>query len=564
MSKYNFDPQELEHIENEREREKIKKEIMQLRLRKKNGDVQFKHEIADPEYRRAAGKKQAKSLNKCGFGAIVFFAMTAVSTFPIAGSRAQAQSLHEAVLISLAQYPAILAAQSRVTAAESDIIRAQSGHWPQIGWSGTYSAYNSSDVSNNWIQSPTVSMNIWSSWRIQSGVERSRALADSGRQQQRITRDDVALLATEGYLNWAHQLEMVKLAKDNLAQHQRILGNIGLIVAADSGRRIDYNQAQVRMTNAELALKQATADLQIAQERLNRMLLGRLPEKPSGLDFVVGVNPKNPEEALLALNDAHPSISRQIALVNAAQATLKGARAQYGPSVDVTYGKQTTQGLGQGSYLAQVVVSVPIFQGGATYGAVGTAAAELQASEHSLAETRLVLRERLLVSWSEWMSAKSRSQQGLAQVNTAKGLVWGYWQQFQVGRRSLLDLLNVQSDLYNYQVNAANASYEATVSRARVLAAMGKLANDYTLAATSAQVRAYNVTTVTQGNVSVTAVHQPGARAATTAATGTANSYPVWMTEDASGKTTDRQPLRSAAITGSLPPLRGLNLEQRN
>jgi len=427
MSKYNFDPHEFEYIENERLRERKKREIMQQRLRKKNVDSLLNDSNNKREHSKIRGA------GKNGLSSVAVLSFSVVSLIALSDHRAHAQSLHEAVLISLAQYPAILAAQSRVTAAESDIIRAQSAHWPQVGWSGTYSAYNSSDVSNNWIQSPTVSMNLWSSGRIQSGVERSRALADSGRQQQRITRDDVALLATEGYLNWAHQIEMVRLAKDNLAQHQRILGSIGQIVAADSGRRIDYSQAQVRMTNAQLALKQATVDLAIAQERLNRMLLGRLPEKPSGLDFVVGINPKSSEEALLALNDTHPAISRQLALVNAAQATLKGARAQYGPSVDLTYGKQTTQGAGQGSYLTQVVVSVPIFQGGATYGAVGTAAAELQASEHSLAETRLVLRERLLVSWAEWLSAQSRSQQGTAQVTTAKGLVWGYWQQFQVG-----------------------------------------------------------------------------------------------------------------------------------
>lgn len=554
MSKYNFDPQEFEYVENERLRERRKRDIMQQRLRKKSVEFSFREKDLQKN-----GSK-SRHLGKNGFGTLAALAVSTATLFALSGQQAHAQSLHEAVLISLAQYPAILAAQSRVTAAESDIIRAQSAHWPQLAWTGTYSAYGTSEVSNNWIQSPTVSMNLWSSWRIQSGVERSRALADSGRQQQRITRDDVALLATEGYLNWAHQQDMVRLAKDNLAQHQRILGNIGQIVEADSGRRIDYTQAQVRLTNAELALKQSTADLAIAQERLNRMLLGRLPDKPSGLDFVVGVNPKSSEEALLALNDTHPSISRQIALVNAAQATLKGARAQYGPSVDVTYGKQTTQGLGQGSYLTQVVVSVPIFQGGATYGAVGTAAAELQASEHSLAETRLVLRERLLVSWAEWLSAQSRSTQGLAQVNTAKGLIWGYWQQFQVGRRSLLDLLNVQNDLYTYQVNAANAKYEATVSRARVLAAMGKLANDYTLAASSAQTRTFNITTVTKDHVSVTAVHQPS----NSQGQQTATAYPVWMTEDASGTKSERQPLRSAAITGSLPPLSGLNLEQRN
>lgn len=547
MSKYNFDPLEYEYIENERLRERKKREIMQQRMRKKNGDVLSE---------TVKGKQpfNSRGLSKSGFRSFALLTAASAATLSFYALDVNAQSLHEAVLISLAQYPAILAAQSRVKAAESDIIRAQSGHWPTFGWTGTYSAYNSSDLTNNWIQSPTVSLNIWSSWRVQSGVERSRALADSGRQQQKITRDDVALLATEGYLNWAHQIEMVRLAKENLAQHQRILGNIGQIVAADSGRRIDYNQAEVRLSNADLALKQSMSDLAAARERLNRMLLGRVPEKPSGIDLAVGVNPASSEEALRALNDEHPAISRQIALVNAAQATLKGARAQYGPSVDLTYGKQTTQGAGQGTYLTQVVVSVPIFQGGATYGAVGTAAAELEASEHSLAETRLVLRERLLVSWSEWMSAQARSKQGVAQVNTSKGLVWGYWQQFQVGRRSLLDLLNVQNDLYNYQVSAETARYEASVSRARVLAAMGKLANDYTLAASSAQTRTYNITTISRGNVSITADHTRSNE----------KSYPTWMTEDARGSQSKSTPLKSVVMRGSLTPLQGLNLEQRN
>jgi outer membrane protein, adhesin transport system len=555
MSKFNFDPEEYELAENDRIREKKKRDILRERIRKKQMDFQPKQQGSVRDGAKATNNGRRR------LASIIYLASwsATIGCLGLLTHRAEAQTLHEAVLISLAQYPAILAAQSRVNAAESDIIRAQSGHWPQVGWTGTYNAYQSGNISNNWIQSPTVSLNVWSSGRIQAGVERSKALADSGRQQQRITRDDVALLATEGYLNWAHQLDMVRLAKDNVLQHQRILGSIGQIVAADSGRRIDYSQAQVRMANAELSLKQAMADLAVAQERLNRMLLGRMPDKPAGLDFVVGVNPASAQEALAALNDSHPAISRQIALVSAAQATLKAARSQYGPTVDLTYGKQTAQGSGQGGYLTQVVVSMPIFQGGATYGSVGTAAAELQASEHSLAETRLVLRERVLVSWSEWLSAQSRGKQGAAQAATAKSLVWGYWQQFQVGRRSLLDLLNVQSDLYTYQVNAANANYESTVARARLLAGMGKLANDYTVAASSTSARSYTITTVKNGNGSVTAVQRPSA-----ISTKNGQSYPSWMTEDAGHGLPSQSSKRGVLVTGSLQPLRGLNLEQRN
>jgi outer membrane protein, adhesin transport system len=194
------------------------------------------------------------------------------------------QTLNEAVLIALAQYPAISAAQSRVNSADAEITRAQGAHWPQIVWQGTQSVYNAANVPNNWIQSPAVTMNVWSGWKIQSDVDRSKALHDASKHQQRITRDDVALLASEGYLNWAKNLELLKLAKNNYATHLKIHNDISKIVELDQGRRIDLEQAQVRLDNASLTVTQREAELAMSVERLNRMLLGNIPPHPSGID----------------------------------------------------------------------------------------------------------------------------------------------------------------------------------------------------------------------------------------------------------------------------------------
>jgi len=395
------------------------------------------------------------------------------------GMTVQAQNLHEAVMIALAQYPAILAAQSKIDAADSDIIRAQGAHWPQVAWTGTYNAYNTGNVSNNWIQSPTVSMNIWSGWRIQSDVERSKSLADASRQQERITRDDVALQCTEGYLNWAHQIELTRLARENLASHQKIFSDIKRIIEIDPGRGVDLSQAQVRFENAKLTLQQREADLNSAEQRLNRMLLGKIPATPSGIDFAPGLSPGSAQQALTYINDTHPVIAQMRAQVTAAEAAVRNARAQFSPTVNVTYGKQTYQGTAQGDYLAQLVVSVPLFDGGTAYGATGAAQGNLRAIELNLKESELILKERIASFWSDWVSAKNRKLLGISQAKTAQSLVQGYKSQFQVGRRSLLDLLNVQSDLFTYQSNAENAAFEARVARARIMASMGRLAAAY-------------------------------------------------------------------------------------
>lgn len=387
-----------------------------------------------------------------------------------------AQGLREAVQLALQRYPTVLATAAKSQAAVHDIDRAKGAHWPQLSWTGTYNAYQSGSVSDYWVQSPMVSLNLWSGRKIESDVHRSKALAEAGRHQMRLTRDDVALLTAEAYLNWAHQGEMVRLALWNVQAHEKILNDFIKITEVDSGRRIDLNQAQVRYDNARLSLTQREADELLSRQRLRRMLMGDLPSEPADLDWVAESGPSSQALALESLNDDHPLIAQLAAQVAAGKAEVQRVRSQYFPAVNLTHGKQTYQGLSQGRYVTQLIVSVPIWDGGSTPAMVAAATANLEANEHNLAEARLFLREKISSQWSDWSSAMHRHITGLAQSDVAQELVQGYWKQFRVGRRSLLDLLNVQSDFYLYQSNATAALYETRLARARMLAAMGRLA----------------------------------------------------------------------------------------
>ena len=410
---------------------------------------------------------------------LLVFTLTLTTATP-----SQAQSLHEAVLIALSEYPAVLAAQASMRAAESEVQRATSQHWPQVGWQGTQSTYsdvtpNLFEPGNSWIQSPTVSVNVWSGWRIQSEVERAEALANASDHQKAITKDEVALLMVESYLNWARLLELVRLSKDNVNAHKRIANDIKKIAQIDTGRRIDVEQAQVRLENANLFLEQRQAELAVLKARVDRLLLGRSPASPTGTNETFGKLPTSSVDALEFINNNHPRIAEQLSQVEASEAAIRNARSQHSPTVDLTYGKQINQGTGQGDYITQLTVNMPIFSGGSTNASIRGAQAQLQAAQFRLQETKLTQRERLLSAWAEWISAKQRTQLGKRQSAQGSQLVFGYEKQFRVGRRSLLDLLNVQNDLYNYQTAAVNASFDERVARARILASMGRLASSY-------------------------------------------------------------------------------------
>lgn len=392
---------------------------------------------------------------------------------------AMAQSLADSVRSALVQYPTILAAQAAQASADWDITRAQGAHWPQVAWSGAYSAYNSGNVANNWIQSPTVSVNLWAGGRIESEVNKSRANADGARLNSVVTKDLVALQAVHAYLGWARALELLKVSNENVQAHQKIRSYLMNIVQQDPGRRTDLEQVNARLEGARLLHQQNQASLSAAIERLQRLLLGRLPLHATGMDELYGTVPATLEQAMDFAKDSNPVIAQQIAAVSAAKANVKIAQSQFHPQVNATYGKQTYQGSGQGDYVGQLVVSIPIVQGGTAYGATQAAYASLHAAEYLLQDTKLTLRENLRTAWLNWSTADQRIKTMQAQLEFGRSMLSGYWSQYEIGRRQISDLLNAQSDFYNYRAASVAMRYERLSDRAIVLKHTGQLALSY-------------------------------------------------------------------------------------
>ena len=224
------------------------------------------------------------------------------------------------------------------------------------------------------------------------------------------------------------------------------------------------------------ALQQSEAGLEGAKERVRRMLLGTLPNQPSGFEEALGQLPNSLDDTMLHATNTNPIIAQQIALIKAAQANIGNALSQFSPQVSANYGKQVYQGSAQGNYVGQLVVTVPIVQGGTAYGATQTAYAQLEAAEQTLKDVRLTLQENLKTSWSNWRSSEARISTSGKQTTSAASVVEIYWKQYQVGRRQILELLNAQNELYNAQVALITARFDTLNFRASVLSNMGRLA----------------------------------------------------------------------------------------
>ena len=397
-----------------------------------------------------------------------------------------AQSLTEVVQRALQDYPALSAAQARADAARADIARARSQHYPQIGLAATSSHYSSGSGGNTSALSPTARLNLWSGGRIEAEARRAEALTRAAGHAQAATLDEVALLATEAYLNWAKTADLYQLAVRNVYAHQETLNDIQKISKVDTGRRIDYQQALVRMENANLALQQRKADMLQAIERVRRFWPGDMEGRPQPLESelgptgVLGQVPSSLSQALASVDDRVPSVARALADVEAAQHAVSQAKGLRWPTVDVTTSRvnDPSSPLRQ-TMLTQLQVNMPVYNGGQAGAQIEAAAGQLRAAQAAVDEARLLAREKLALAFQEWQGARSRTGVGSSQSEVGDQVVEGYRAQFRVGRRSLLDLLNIQADAFNYRSAARAAFHDERIARARMLAAMGVLAERF-------------------------------------------------------------------------------------
>ena len=130
----------------------------------------------------------------------------------------------------------------------------------------------------------------------------------------------------------------------------------------------------------------------------------------------------------------------------------------------------------QASNLQQLSVNMPVFNGGAGEAGVRAAAEQVQAAQNTLDEQTLVLREKISTAWADWALAQQRVALNQDQSLAGQKLVQSYQLQFRLARRSLLDLLNVQSEAYGYAAAAVQMQYDQRLARFRLSAAMGELA----------------------------------------------------------------------------------------
>ena len=297
--------------------------------------------------------------------------------------------------------------------------------------------------------------------------------------------ETAALETVRAYADVLRYRELVQLAKDNYVEHRRVYDQIAERTAAGVGRRVDLEQASGRLALAESNLLTEVSNLHDVSARYLR-LVGEAPADalPALPDRLVGTDglPPTVADAVKAALGASPALAAAIENVRAGQADIEARRAANHPRVDLRARQSVDHNLDgidgrSREGVVEVALNYNLFRGGSDQARIRQAAESLNQARDLREKACRDIRQTLSIAYND--SQRLQEQIGYLdqhQLSIAKARE-AYRQQFDIGQRTLLDLLDTENEYFQARRAYTSARYDLAIAEARTLAGMGRLLN---------------------------------------------------------------------------------------
>ncbi|MDX5592755.1 TolC family outer membrane protein [Pseudovibrio sp. SPO723] len=310
-------------------------------------------------------------------------------------------------------------------------------------------------------------------------IERQRARLDATSFRVWERSEFIALSAVRAYLEVARLQEVQGAARRNISYHVKVATDMREGLSRGAVSVADVQQANERVLAANLALEEAVEAQELAKT-IFLELVGREINQAQRVPSQSGRIPSAYAAVLAEARANNPLIALRNADIDAANAQVKIAEAEYYPQVDLEVSSRIGENL-EGEIgtkrdaRAAVVMRWNIFNGNITK---NRRAEEIERAGEARMRSQQAYREVARETRESWVRRVELGKQIALlsrQLDTSQQLLTSYEEQFTVGQRSLLDVLDTQNTVFLSEVAVISARYAQLFTEYRILAAMGKL-----------------------------------------------------------------------------------------
>lgn len=401
------------------------------------------------------------------------------------GALAQAVSLQDAISVGVNTNPEIAQAQYNMEAIQFERKQAQGLYAPRVDIEGSAGV--------RWLDNATrrsLGINEDELYPLEAQARAEWIAFDFGRRRGELLRqaarvdgaslrvversEFIALQISRQYLDVLLQQRVVAASQDNVAFHQTLVGDLTTGVEQGSISVADQQQAQERLQSALVRQTEAEQSLDEAKIRLRRL---------TGLDVnevqmppaLASQLPASVDEAVGLVRTDNPRVKEAEADVDAAHALAKSAKGDLYPTIGVDVVGRVGEDIdgfrgNTNEAQARAFLRWNIFDGGINRAKHQEMVRRASENRYRLYDVTRQAEEDVRTAWTS-LRTQGRLITDLAtQSQVSDDLLLSYRSQFNVGRRSLLDVLDAQNSRYNVQVRLETARFSEVFAQHQTLA----------------------------------------------------------------------------------------------
>lgn len=374
-------------------------------------------------------------------------------------------------------------------ALEHEVRRAQAGFGPRVDLTGRAGVSQYSDASTRradldnamygyaYVGAQLVQP-IWDGFATRSRVRSAKSTLESQRYRVFDTATSLSLDGIIAHIDLLRRRRIFELAEENVARHKDLVRQAEDRAALGADTAADVTQAQSRLQRALSSLSEVKAALRVAEETYAR-LTGLTPGRLQEVTMPPQLFPT--AQAVFELAGKHnPKLAAYLQDIRAARAGRELADSTFHPQFNLEAGPSYTDRGGDTdrwiySFDVLGVVRWNIFNSGADLAEHRAAAARIRQARQTMYNYADTLKLEVESTWANYQAAQEQYNHYAKAVEYNKYTCSAYVEQFQIGRRSILDVLDAENELYNSSTQAETARGNILVGAYRLSALTGNM-----------------------------------------------------------------------------------------
>jgi len=389
----------------------------------------------------------------------------------------------------LRQNPEIYQAFQEVEARQHQKRAASSQYRPKIelGASAGYQRYKAPSTGDQRLDHDTAGAVVRASQMLFDGFATKNEVA---RQAQRVesatyeafaTAENLTLRTAEVYIEVLKRNEIIRLAQQSLDLHKQIREQMQARINAGVGNEGDLAQIRARESLSQSNYIAAKSSLLNAETNFLRVvgsypIVANMAQPAQLTSWFSGDVHKEIQSAL----QQHPTIKAATSDVRTAQAQYSAAKSRFMPRIDLEADYTFNQNMNgvEGDYDDAAIgirVSYDLYQGGEHSAHKKYTAKRIEVAKGVRDNTHLQVIEAMRLSYNAYTTLLDRENYLVEHVKYALQSRDAYREQFKIGKRTLLDVLNTENEYVNAAQALASARHDKLFSQYRIVHAKGML-----------------------------------------------------------------------------------------